>query len=168
MIQRGVNEDQILPLVSWAREQGVTLRFIEYMDVGETNQWQQVDVVTANEILEIVSREFEMRPLGATASGETAKRWQHADAEGEIGIIASVSKPFCGDCNRLRLSADGQAFTCLFGAHGQDLRPMLRGGVDDAWLKGALGGMWESRDDRYSELRGKTHVRKAEMSYLGG
>lgn len=168
VIQRGVNESEILPLVTWAREQDVSLRFIEFMDVGETNQWDQSQVVPAAEILAMLKSEFSLSPVAADDPGETAKRWQHADGRGEIGLIASVSQPFCRDCSRLRLSADGHAYSCLFASSGHDLRPLLRGGAADDIIREALAGIWSIRDDRYSELRGQTHIRKAEMSYLGG
>lgn len=170
VVRRGWNDGEILPLVRWAREVGVTLRFIEYMDVGETNRWQLSEVVPAGEILERVSAEFPLKPLSPGTPGETALRFQHADGQGEIGIIASVSKPFCGDCSRLRLSAEGKLFTCLFAASGHDLRALLRGGADDATLAATFGAIWSDRSDRYSELRGQLQApgQKAEMSYLGG
>ncbi|GAA5484078.1 GTP 3',8-cyclase MoaA [Haloferula sargassicola] len=168
VIQRGVNESEILPLARWAREQQLTLRFIEFMDVGETNHWNSAQVIDAQEILSIIGREFPLDPLPPTHAGETARRWGFADRRGEIGIIASVSQPFCRGCTRLRLSADGQLFTCLFASHGHDLRPQLRGRADDSVLHSALLGLWQSRDDRYSEQRGQVHAPKAEMSYLGG
>lgn len=168
VIQRGVNEQEIIPLVRWARGQDVTLRFIEFMDVGETNHWDRTQVVTAAEILATLAPHFDLTPAEPNHPGETASRWHHADGRGEIGIIASVSQPFCRGCTRLRLSADGHLFTCLFGERGHDLRPVLRGGADDDLLRAALGGIWAARDDRYSELRGLTHTHKAEMSYLGG
>lgn len=170
VVRRGWNDDQILPLVRWAREIGVTLRFIEYMDVGETNRWQLSEVVPASEILDRVNTEFPLTPLPATTTGETALRFRHGDSRGEIGIIASVTQPFCGACSRLRLSAEGKLFTCLFAAGGHDLRALLRGGADDAMLAAALGGIWSDRGDRYSELRGNFQAagQKAEMSYLGG
>lgn len=170
VIRRGWNDGEILPLVRWARETGVTLRFIEYMDVGETNRWQLSEVVSAREILDRVNAGFPLKTLPATVSGETALRFQHADGHGEIGIIASVTKPFCGDCSRLRLSAEGKLFTCLFAATGHDLRALLRGGADDATLAATFGAIWSDRADRYSELRGSLESpgQKAEMSYLGG
>lgn len=168
VIQRGVNESEILPLARWAQAQGVDLRYIEFMDVGETNRWDQSQVVSADEIIGVLESEHELIPVAPTHPGETAKRWRHAGGSAEIGIIASVSKPFCSDCSRLRLSADGHVFTCLFAAHGHDLRPMLRGGGDNELLSSTLRGIWGIRNDRYSELRDQTHIRKAEMSYLGG
>lgn len=170
VVRRGWNEDQILPLTAWAHEKGVTLRFIEYMDVGETNGWQRGEVVMAEEIRAIIEREWPLVEHGGGREGATALRFHHADGRGEIGIIASVSRPFCGDCSRLRLSAEGRLFTCLFSGSGHDLRGMLRSGVSDSLVLRALGGIWGGRDDRYSELRGAPGVEthKAEMSYLGG
>lgn len=170
VIRRGWNDGEILPLVRWARESGVTLRFIEYMDVGETNGWKMEEVVSASEILDRVNDEFSLTALPPAHPGETALRFRHADGRGEIGIIASVTRPFCGDCSRLRLSAEGKLFTCLFAATGHDLRALLRGGADDATLSRSLASIWPDRSDRYSELRGRLDPRgqKAEMSYLGG
>ncbi|BCU75288.1 cyclic pyranopterin monophosphate synthase [Luteolibacter sp. LG18] len=169
VVQRGVNDHQILPLIRWARESGVTMRFIEFMDVGETNGWNRASVVSAAEIVEIISREFPLVEV-SDRHGATALRYRHQDGNGEIGIIASVTRPFCGDCSRLRLSPEGRLFTCLFAGEGHDLKGLLRGGADDATLAAVLGGIWGDRDDRYSELRDSqsqpTH--KAEMSYLGG
>lgn len=169
VVRRGWNENQILPLVHWARESGVTLRFIEYMDVGETNGWNFADVVSAEQILALIQHEFPLTSAGAR-DGATALRFQHADGKGEIGIVASVTKPFCGDCSRLRLSAEGKLFTCLFAGVGHDLKAMLRGGADDTTLAAAFGGIWQNRNDRYSEIRGlpEAPTHKAEMSYLGG
>ncbi len=168
VIQRGVNESEILPLARWAREQQLTLRYIEFMDVGETNHWNAGQVVEAAEIIATIDREFALDVLPPTHAGETAKRWGFADRQGEIGVIASVSQPFCRDCSRLRLSADGQLFTCLFASHGHDLRPLLRGAAGDDLIRATLTSLWQARDDRYSELRGQVHEPKAEMSYLGG
>ncbi|MGC4017447.1 MAG: GTP 3',8-cyclase MoaA [Luteolibacter sp.] len=169
VIQRGVNDGQILPLVAWAREMGVTMRFIEFMDVGETNGWSRGAVVSAAEMVGIISREFPLEKSEAR-EGATALRYRHADGKDEIGIIASVTQPFCGDCSRLRLSAEGKLFTCLFAGSGHDLRALLRGGADDTTIAAALGGIWSNRDDRYSEQRDVSGqaLHKAEMSYLGG
>lgn len=166
VIQRGVNESEVIPLAHWARDEGVTLRFIEFMDVGETNHWNLREVVTQREILGILREHFPLEPLPPAHSGETAVRWKHAGTE--IGIIASVSRPFCSGCSRLRLSADGKLFTCLFAGAGHDLRGALRGGADDGLLERVLRALWASRTDRYSELRGESSSPKAEMSYLGG
>ena len=168
VVQKGVNEDQILPLARWAKEVGVDMRFIEYMDVGETNGWKMTEVMSGEEILGVLQSEFEIEPVGAAYRGEVAKRWRHADGRSEIGVITSVTQPFCGDCQRARLSAEGKLFSCLFAGSGHDLRGILRSGADDDFLATTIAGIWSARDDRYSELRGKVVQAKAEMSYLGG
>ncbi|RYD60865.1 MAG: GTP 3',8-cyclase MoaA [Verrucomicrobiaceae bacterium] len=168
VIQRGVNEGEILPLARWAKAQGVDLRYIEYMDVGETNGWKLAEVVSAGELLEILSTEFDLEPRDPAYRGEVAAHWRHCDGAGEIGVIASVTRPFCRDCQRLRLSADGRFFTCLFAADGHDIRGLIRGGAGDEVLKAAVHGLWSVREDRYSEERGLVPHPKAEMSYLGG
>ncbi len=168
VVQRGVNEQEIIPMARWCRDAGVTLRFIEFMDVGETNGWKTAQVMTAAEILEEVTSVFPAEPVAASYAGEVAKRWQFQDGLGEFGIISSVSQPFCGDCSRLRVSAEGKAFTCLFAGSGVDLRECLRSGQTDAELVDFLRNLWGQREDRYSELRGKVVKDKAEMSYLGG
>jgi len=168
VIQRGVNESQILPLARWAAERNLDLRFIEFMDVGETNGWKLDQVVSAGEILAILQSEFHLNPRDAAYRGEVAKHWVHENGGSEIGIISSVTRPFCSDCQRLRVSADGKVFTCLFACDGHDLRGLLRGGLDDSAIRSAVSGIWKVRDDRYSEERGLITHRKAEMSYLGG
>lgn len=168
VIQRGVNEGEILPLARWAVENGVTLRFIEFMDVGESNSWQMDQVVPADEILGILGGEFALAPLPPQHPGETAKRWEVSGASAEIGIIASVTAPFCRACSRLRLSADGKLFTCLFASEGHDIRTMLRRSGNDDELRADVAALWSRRSDRYSEDRGSTTRPKAEMSYLGG
>jgi len=168
VIQRRVNEGEILPLARWARSAGVDLRYIEYMDVGETNGWELAEVVTGAEILAVLEGEFPLVPREPAFRGEVAAHWRHVGGSGEIGLIRSVSKPFCRDCQRLRLSADGKIFTCLFAESGHDLRVLLRGGADDAVIRQAVSGIWRSRSDRYSEERGLVQRPKAEMSYLGG
>jgi cyclic pyranopterin phosphate synthase len=168
VVQRGVNDTEILPMARWAASQGLTLRFIEYMDVGETNSWRHEHVVSAQTILATLRREFRLVPLEAGHPGETAMRFQFGDGPAEIGLIASVTMPFCCGCSRLRLSADGRLFTCLFSAKGHDIRAMLRDGASHAELRSFIVGLWRERDDRYSELRGTTVRPKAEMSYLGG
>lgn len=168
VIQRGVNESQILHLARWAAEREIDLRFIEYMDVGETNGWKLDDVVTAANILTILRTEFSLTPREPAYRGEVASHWRHANGRSEIGIISSVTQPFCRDCQRLRLSADGKIFTCLFSNHGHDLRPALRGALNDAGILASIAGIWAIREDRYSEERGKVTRPKAEMSYLGG
>ncbi len=168
VIQRGVNESQILPLALWAAEREIDLRFIEFMDVGETNGWKLDQVVSASEILEILQSEFSLTPREPAYRGEVAKHWVHEMGGSEVGIISSVTKPFCSDCQRLRVSADGKIFTCLFSNNGHDLRGLLRGGLDDQAIRSAVAGIWKIRDDRYSEERGSVTQQKAEMSYLGG
>ncbi len=168
VIQRGVNDSEILPLARWAKREGIDLRYIEYMDVGETNGWKLDEVVPAAELLEILGREFALLAREPAYRGEVASHWSHRDGTCEIGVIASVTRPFCRDCQRLRLSADGKLFTCLFAADGHDLRGMLRGGAGDEALRAAVAGVWTARKDRYSEERGLVARPKAEMSYLGG
>jgi cyclic pyranopterin phosphate synthase len=171
VVKRGVNDDQIVPLARYFRESGDTLRFIEFMDVGETNGWRMDDVVTAAEIVARVGAEFPIEPLEAQYRGEVARRWRYLDGRGEIGIIASVSEPFCGDCTRTRLSAEGRLYTCLFAVRGHDLRALIRGGASDDELEARLAEIWRVRGDRYSELRsrsGADDLPKVEMSYIGG
>ena len=168
VIQRGVNEGEILPLALWARSAGVDMRYIEFMDVGETNGWKLAEVVSGAEILEILAREFPLVPRDPAYRGEVAVHWAHADGGSEIGLIRSVTKPFCRDCQRLRLSADGKIHTCLFASSGHDLRGLLRSGMPDDVLTKSVRAIWQGREDRYSEERGKVHHPKAEMSYLGG
>lgn len=168
VIQRGVNDAEVLPLARWAKREGVDLRFIEYMDVGETNGWKLDEVVSAAELLEILGAEFELVAREPAYRGEVASHWAHRDGSCEIGVIASVTRPFCRDCQRLRLSADGKLFTCLFAAEGHDIRGILRSGSGDDVLRAAVAGSWATRKDRYSEERGLVVRPKAEMSYLGG
>ncbi|HET6380716.1 MAG TPA: GTP 3',8-cyclase MoaA [candidate division Zixibacteria bacterium] len=170
VVKRGWNEHAILPMARRFRGTGRILRFIEYMDVGTSNGWRLDDVVTADEILRTISTEFPLEPMPPAHPGEVAERYRYVDGGGEIGIIASVSRPFCGDCSRLRLSADGRLYTCLFAAAGHDLRALLRNGASDAELEAALRRIWAVRDDRYSELRSEetAALPKVEMSYIGG
>lgn len=168
VIKRGVNEQEILPLVKWAQELDLTLRFIEFMDVGETNNWRHDEVVPATEILSKIKEELSLTPIPEDYRGEVAQRWKVEETGGEIGIVTSVSQPFCKDCQRARISAEGQIFTCLFAASGHDLRGLLRGGVTDNVLRETIKGVWRIREDRYSEIRGSVDLKKAEMSYLGG
>jgi cyclic pyranopterin phosphate synthase len=168
VIQRGVNDGEILPLARWAKSAGVDLRYIEYMDVGETNGWKLGEVVSGGEILEILGAEFHLAARDPAYRGEVAAHWRHADGAGEIGLIRSVTKPFCRDCQRLRLSADGKIFTCLFAADGHDLRGILISGMGTEILVATVRSIWRGRSDRYSEERGQSDRPKAEMSYLGG
>jgi cyclic pyranopterin phosphate synthase len=170
VVKRGVNEASILPMARWARREGLVLRFIEFMDVGTTNGWRLDDVVTAGEIVETIDRELPLEPADPTYRGEVAERWRYRDGLGEIGLIASVSRPFCGDCTRARLSAEGRVYTCLFSADGHDLRGPLRAGASDADLADLVTGVWRARTDRYSELRSAqtSHLPRIEMFALGG
>jgi len=170
VVRKGVNEDQILPMARHFREKGHILRFIEFMDVGDTNGWNFSEVVTGAEILEILSREFSLEPVQAEYRGEVAKSWRYTDGKGEIGIITSVTQPFCGDCTRLRLSPEGQLFLCLFASQGHDVRLLLRNGSSDDEIRDHLAGVWGARHDRYSEQRGELSGsrKKIEMSYIGG
>ena len=170
VIQRGVNEHAIADLARHFRGSGVILRFIEFMDVGATNGWRQDDVVSAAEIQQHIAAHWPVEPLEPTAPGEVAKRYRYCDGAGEIGIIASVTRPFCRDCSRIRLSTDGSLFTCLFASQGFDLKTPLRAGADDATLIAAITTLWQQRRDRYSEIRSEAAQRqhKIEMSYIGG
>ena len=170
VVKRGWNEHALLPMARRFRGTGRILRFIEYMDVGHSNGWRLDDVITADEIQRTIAAEFPLEAMPPTHPGEVAERYRYADGAGEIGIIASVSRPFCGDCSRARLSADGQLYTCLFATAGHDLRALVRGGASDVDLEDTLRRIWEVRDDRYSEIRSEETVSlpKVEMSYIGG
>ncbi len=170
VVKRGMNDHTIVEIARHFRNTGYILRFIEFMDVGNSNGWRMDDVVTAAEIVERIGREFPLEPLERSYRGEVAGRYRYADGDGEIGIISSVSQPFCRDCTRMRLSADGKLYTCLFGAAGHDVRRLLRGDVSDAEIGEFLRGIWSRRKDRYSEKRAAATdgLPKIEMSYIGG
>jgi cyclic pyranopterin phosphate synthase len=174
VVKRGVNEQEIVPLARYFRGTPHILRFIEYMDVGATNGWRMDDVVPAAEIVKLIDAEFPVEPVDANYRGEVAKRWRYKDGKGEIGVIASVTQPFCGDCTRSRISAEGKLFTCLFAVRGHDLRALIRSGASDDDLAAKLAEIWRVRGDRYSELRSQNTVdpaigaSKVEMSYIGG
>ena len=192
VVKRGGNEDQILPMARHFRGSGHIVRYIEYMDVGNSNGWELADVVSAREIVERIDAAYPLEPVGANYPGEVANRWRYRDGAGEIGVIASVSQPFCGGCTRARLSAEGRLYTCLFATSGHDFRAPLRTGATDEELRSHLARIWGRRDDRYSELRtaatsspdartgagaatGKERdvpvmkkAPKIEMSYIGG
>ena len=170
VVKRGVNDDQIVPMAAFFKDRGQTLRFIEYMDVGHTNGWRLDDVVPAAEIVATLDAEFGVAPIEPSYRGEVANRWRYRDGSAEVGVIASVTQPFCGDCTRARLSAEGKLFTCLFALRGTDLRALSRGGATDDEIQEALRGIWRAREDRYSELRTAATVDlpKVEMSYIGG
>ena len=167
VVQRGVNEGEILPLVRWGKKLRIPMRFIEFMDVGESNGWCMDQVVPAREMLAIIEEEFPLREISPDEEGEVARRYEFCEGDGEIGIISSVTQPFCSGCNRLRLSAEGRLFTCLFAETGMDVRGALRAG-DDEQVRSLLEKLWKKREDRYSEERGKDRRRKVEMSYIGG
>jgi len=170
VVKRGVNESSVLPMVRYFRERGHILRFIEFMDVGHSNGWRLDDVVPARELVETIDAEFPLEPLEANYRGEVANRYRYRDGAGELGLIASVTQPFCADCSRARLSADGKLYTCLFAVSGTDLRGLLRGGASEDQLHAAIGDVWRVRTDRYSEIRSAATVDlpKVEMSYIGG
>ncbi|MCX7617362.1 GTP 3',8-cyclase MoaA [Tepidiforma sp.] len=170
VVKRGMNDHTVVDLARYFRGTGIIVRFIEFMDVGATNGWRLDHVVTGREIIERIGREFPLEPAEANYRGEVAQRWRYVDGAGEIGVITSISQPFCGDCTRLRLSPEGELYTCLFGAKGHDLRAVLRGGASDAELAEFVAGVWRARDDRYSELRTEATagLPKVEMSHIGG
>ena len=170
VVRRGVNESSILPMARWARREGHILRFIEYMDVGHSNGWRLDEVVPAGEILATIAAELGLHPLAPNYPGEVANRWAYDDGDGELGVIASVSQPFCSTCTRARLSAEGKLYTCLFATDGTDLRDPLRGGASDAEVASRIGDVWRVRADRYSELRSEATANrpKVEMFAIGG
>jgi cyclic pyranopterin phosphate synthase len=170
VVKRGVNDGEIVALARHFHGTPHTLRFIEYMDVGHTNGWRLDDVVPAAEIVAAIGAELPVEPLEPAYRGEVARRYRYVDGGGEIGVIASVTQPFCGDCTRARLSAEGRLFTCLFAVRGHDLRALVRGGASDEELEDAVRGVWSRRGDRYSELRSAATepLDKVEMSYIGG
>jgi cyclic pyranopterin phosphate synthase len=186
VVKRGTNEQEILPMARRFKGSGVTLRFIEYMDVGSSNGWSMDEVVPSSAVIETLKSEFRLVALEPAAPGETAQRWgyanhdgEHDHSAGEVGVISSVTKAFCADCNRARLSTEGKLFLCLFASQGHDLRSLLRTGSSDSELSAAIQHIWAARADRYSELRsiaGSTHhatnlpssAPRVEMSYIGG
>jgi cyclic pyranopterin phosphate synthase len=170
VVRRGLNERSILPMARYVRERGHILRFIEYMDVGHTNGWRLADVVSAREIVRTIAAELPLVPLAPNYPGEVAERWRYADGSGEIGVIASVTQPFCAACTRARLSADGGLYTCLFATTGRDLRGLVRSGATDEAIREAITETWTERADRYSEQRSSetAGLHKIEMSFIGG
>lgn len=171
VVQHGINDDQIVPMAHHFRHRGVTLRFIEYMDVGNTNGWNLQQVLPSHDVLARLQAAFELDPVLPQTPGETATRWRYTDGGGEIGLISSVTQAFCGDCTRARLSTEGQLYLCLFAHQGHDLRALLRSGHTDAQLRSALAGIWTHRADRYSEQRGDPAMSngpRVEMHYIGG
>ena len=169
VVKKGLNDHSIVPMARFFHGTGQILRFIEFMDVGSTNAWDLSHVVTSREIADLINNALPIKPVEANYRGEVAKRWQYVDGGGEIGIITSVSEPFCGDCSRARLSATGSIYTCLFASSGVDLRPVLRN-QDSGALSRELKRIWSTREDRYSETRTQVSVirPKVEMSFIGG
>jgi len=178
VVRRGINETSVVPMARWAHDEGVTLRFIEYMDVGHTNGWRMDDVVPADELVAMVDAALPLEEVPPRYRGEVATRYRFRDGNGEIGLIASVTRPFCGDCTRARISADGHVYTCLFTGDGHDLRAILRASefagdapAGDRALRDAIARIWRVRDDRYSELRTEATSRslpRIEMFAMGG
>jgi cyclic pyranopterin phosphate synthase len=171
VVKRGENEDSVLPIARYFRERGVIVRYIEYMDVGTRNRWKSDDVVTAQEIVNIIAAELPLEPASPNYRGEVAQRYRYRDGSGEIGVISSISQPFCGDCTRARLSTAGELLTCLFAHKGTNLRDPMRAGASDEELEGLIAGTWQQRTDRYSEervWRGTAASRKIEMYQIGG
>ena len=170
VIKRGLNEHAIVPLARHFRDSPHIVRFIEYMDVGHTNGWRMDHVVPAAEIVERIDRELPLEPIDANYAGEVAQRWRYRDGRNELGVIASVTKAFCRDCTRARLSTDGKLYTCLFADNGYDLRTLLRDAYTDTQIANAIAAIWRARNDRYSEIRTANTPRESriEMSYIGG
>ena len=168
--KRGVNESSIVPMARYFKGTGMTLRFIEFMDVGSTNGWRLDDVVPARDIVAMIDREMPLEPVQAGYRGEVAARYRYRDGGGEIGVISSVTQPFCADCTRARLSADGSLYTCLFATEGQDLRALVRSAATDDEITHAIAAVWTERTDRYSDLRSEqtAGLHKIEMSFIGG
>lgn len=170
VVQRGVNDDQIVPMARHFRDSDCILRLIEFMDVGSSNGWRMDDVLPSREVVARIHASFPIEPIGANYLGEVAERWRYLDGAGEIGVISSVSAPFCVDCTRARLSTEGKLYTCLFATRGHDLRALLRGGFDDRQIEAAIAHLWGQREDRYSEIRSAqtSSLPRIEMSYIGG
>jgi cyclic pyranopterin phosphate synthase len=170
VVKRGVNEQEIVPMARRWRGSGHVVRFIEYMDVGSTNGWRLDDVVPSAEVVRRIGEHFPLEPVDPEYRGEVAERWRYRDGAGEIGVIASVTQAFCRDCTRMRLSTEGELYTCLFAQSGHDLKSLLRGGASDEALREAIEAVWRAREDRYSEIRTTETAAspKVEMSYIGG
>lgn len=170
VVKRGVNDHTIVDLARHFKGTGHIVRYIEFMDVGATNGWRMDHVVPAAEIIGKVNAEMPVEPVHPNYIGEVARRWRYVDGQGEIGVIASITQPFCGDCSRVRLSPEGELYTCLFGTKGFDLRALIRSGASDEELVEAISRVWRPRTDRYSEIRSEDTVglRKVEMSHIGG
>ena len=173
VVKAGLNDHQIIPMARHFKGSPFILRFIEYMDVGDTNGWKMDDVIPSQNVIKTINQaapDLQLIAEKSTHQGETATRWRYADGSGEIGVISSVTQSFCQDCTRLRLSPEGKLYTCLFGSHGHDIRELVRSDTDNAQLSGAIAQLWQARSDRYSDLRSQqsTPLHKVEMSYIGG
>ena len=172
VIKRGTNDDQVIEMIDYFKDQSVIIRFIEYMDVGNLNQWKLNETVGSDEIIKKLSEKWQLDPLDKNYEGETAQRYQISGSETEIGLISSVTKPLCGSCTRARLSSDGKLYNCLFASEGKDIRSWVRDGKSDEYIKNELASIWKERRDRYSELRYSDEIdntdEKVEMYYIGG
>ena len=170
VVKRGVNENSVIPIARYFKDRGHIVRFIEFMDVGNTNAWGLEKVVPSQEILEKIDAELPIEPIEANYRGEVAQRYRYRDGASEIGIIASITQPFCGDCTRARLSPEGELFTCLFGSKGHDFRSLLRNSDEDELIRQKLASLWASRADRYSDIRtaATKDLIRVEMSHIGG
>ena len=172
VIKKGVNENNILKMVEYFRDQPVILRFIEYMDVGNINDWQQQETIPSSEIIELISNKWSLSPIKQNYEGEVASRFIFDDIGTEIGFISSMTNPFCGSCTRARLSSDGKLYNCLFASKGMDIKSLIRSEIDDNTIEEKIISIWQSRDDRYSELRylnqNNKEKEKVEMYYIGG
>src|SRR5690625_390173 len=172
IVKKGMNYHEIVPMATYFKEQCITLRYIEFMDVGESNGWDFSKVVTKREIFDMLEKQFELEPVDPSYLGEVAKRYRYAGSDTEVGFITSVSESFCSTCTRARIAADGKFYMCLFASDGYDLRQLLRSGATDEEVKDSITSIWKRRDDRYSDLRTeetiKNNKNKIEMSYIGG
>lgn len=173
VVKKGLNESQVLPIARHFKNSPVIVRFIEYMDVGSSNDWEQKEIIPSEELAQLIDAEMPIEPIDRNYAGETAERWRYRDGSGEIGFIASVTKAFCQDCSRIRLSTEGKLYKCLFATEGYDIRFMIRDGWSDNEISTALAQHWQNRDNRYSELRAQNAIpvtggKKIEMSYIGG
>ncbi|CAE6764771.1 GTP 3',8-cyclase [Paraburkholderia nemoris] len=175
VVKRGTNDGEIVPMARHFKDSGAVLRFIEYMDVGTSNGWNMTEVLPSADVVTRIAEHFPLMPLEAHSAAETAQRWGYVDGSGEIGVISSVTRAFCGSCTRARLSTEGKLYLCLFASSGHDLRALLRNGASDAAIATAVAEIWQGRGDRYSQLRGSNvatlrtqDARRVEMSYIGG
>ena len=170
VVKKNINDNDIIPMLEYFKNSGCIVRFIEFMDVGNVNLWDKRDVLTLDDIIDIIDKRFSIKPLKGNYKSEVAKRWSYDG--GEFGIISSISKPFCGECSRVRLTAEGKLFTCLFASKSHDIKNLLRSSESDSSISNYLLDIWSERDDRYSETRMNQDdykiIKKAEMSYIGG